>query len=105
MTVRRNPAAEIVASGPQPLVLAGEKLELLSLKVDGAEVPLNAVTVTEEQLIVPQVPEGDGDFIVETEVGIGRAPAAFWATALSPCQYQRLVLLAYTPPWSIHITI
>ncbi len=53
LTVRRNPDAP---PGPQPLVLHGEQLRLVSIRVDGEPLPDSAYEVDPETLTVREVP-------------------------------------------------
>ena len=43
--------------GPRPLVLDGQQLELLELRLDGLELPADRYTVDTDHLTVPAVPE------------------------------------------------
>jgi aminopeptidase N len=51
-----------------PLVLDGEELKLLSVKVDGKELMGNAYTVTQEKLTIHDLPEGRCTLEVETDI-------------------------------------
>jgi aminopeptidase N len=64
LTGRRNEAAH---AGRRPLVLAGEQLELHALRLNGSDLVIGEFEVTEDSLIVPEVPER---FELETEVEI-----------------------------------
>ena len=50
-----------------PLVLDGEDLELLALRIDGQDLAPDAYVVDEEQLSIAEVPD---EFVLETEVRI-----------------------------------
>ena len=50
-----------------PLILHGEGLELLSLQLDGQEIPENRYTLTEKELIFSELPE---EFSLQTKVRI-----------------------------------
>jgi aminopeptidase N len=60
LAVRRNPAA---SPGSAPLVLDGDELELVSVKVDGTLLRANQYGVNPERLTIPHVPEA---FSLET---------------------------------------
>ena len=64
LSVRRNPA---VAGDPAPLVLQGEELETLWVKLDGVEIEPPRYHATPEELTVSRVPER---FELETAVAI-----------------------------------
>ena len=55
LAMRPNPAA---AGGGQPLMLDGEKLRLLRVAIDGAELPADAYEVSEKSLVIPNPPAG-----------------------------------------------
>jgi aminopeptidase N len=63
LMMRRNPKA-----GEAPLVLDGEKLELLGLKISGRELEAREFMVTEENLTIPKAPHGE--FTVELSTRI-----------------------------------
>lgn len=54
MAVIQNSNAGDVA---QPLILNGERLELISVKVDGVEIPPSGYTLNDHQLTLPKVPK------------------------------------------------
>ena len=62
LAMRRNPAA---AEGP--LVLDGEQLETLAVRLDGVSLPLDRVLTDDHSLTLDRVPES---FVLETEVRI-----------------------------------
>lgn len=64
LNVTRNPLAKNPAA---PLVLDGEALTLNSISIDGKRLAADQFTVTDQHLVIPQVPEA---FILETEVVI-----------------------------------
>jgi aminopeptidase N len=64
LAVRRNPAA---GPGRPPLVLDGQELELLEIRLDGEPLGTNRYEVGEERLSVAQPPER---FVLETRVRI-----------------------------------
>ena len=64
LEMRRNPAA---APGARPLVLDGEEVELLEVKLDGRALPPAAWRREAETLVIPDVPER---FVLETRVRI-----------------------------------
>jgi len=57
LEVRRNPAADGGETGAPPLVLDGEELELLEVRLDGQALGGNRYEVDEERLVVHEVPE------------------------------------------------
>ncbi|WP_305045605.1 aminopeptidase N [Geoalkalibacter sp.] len=61
LELRRNPAS---ADPEQPLILDGNSLQLLRLRVDGRDLGEDEYYRDEERLVVPQVPER---FVVEVE--------------------------------------
>ncbi|MBW2698679.1 MAG: aminopeptidase N [Deltaproteobacteria bacterium] len=64
LALHRDPA---LAGDPSPLVLVGEELELLELRVDGDDVPKSRYHTTSDQLILEGLPER---FELETLVRI-----------------------------------
>jgi aminopeptidase N len=61
LTLRPNPHAAAAA----PLVLDGDALELVSVKLDGKALPADAFTATPDNLTIPQPPQGS--FMLELE--------------------------------------
>jgi aminopeptidase N len=64
LAVRRNPAA---GEGARPLVLDGQELELLDLKLDGEPLGSNRYRIDDDRLVVHGVPEA---FTLESTVRI-----------------------------------
>ena len=61
LALRPNPQADAAA----PLMLDGDGLELVSLKLDGKALPADAFTATPDSLTIPQPPQRD--FVLEIE--------------------------------------
>jgi len=64
LAIRRNPAA---SGRPEPLTLDGQRLELVSVALDGAALPPDAYTLTPDHLTLPDAPAA---FTLETVVRI-----------------------------------
>jgi aminopeptidase N len=62
--VRPNPEAV----SPAPLALDGDGLTLVSLKVDGAELPADHYVATPDKLTIPQPPQGPFRLEIETRI-------------------------------------
>jgi aminopeptidase N len=63
LALRPNPQAPAA-----PVVFDGDGLALISLKIDGAEVPAAAFSATPERLTIPQAPNGPFTLEIETKV-------------------------------------
>ncbi len=61
LALRPNPQAEAAA----PLMLDGDGIELVSLKLDGKDLPSDAFTATPDGLTIPQPPQRE--FVLEIE--------------------------------------
>jgi aminopeptidase N len=51
-----------------PLILEGDELSLLSLKLDGKELPADSFVVTSDRLTIPQPPNGPFSLEIETVI-------------------------------------
>jgi aminopeptidase N len=63
LALRPNPQAPAT-----PVVLDGDGLSLISLKIDGEAVPANAFSATSDRLTIPQPPNGPFTLEIETNV-------------------------------------
>ena len=64
-TLALKPNPEAAAA---PLVLDGDGLRLMSLKLDGATLPADSYVATSDSLTIPQVPNGPFTLVIETLV-------------------------------------
>jgi aminopeptidase N len=63
LALRPNPQAPAA-----PVILDGDGLSLISLKIDGEALPANAFSATPERLTIPQPPNGPFTLEIETKV-------------------------------------
>ncbi|MGD9844139.1 MAG: aminopeptidase N [Variibacter sp.] len=100
-TLALKPNAES-GGGPAPLVLDGDGLKLVGLKVNGASLPAEAYTATPDGLTIPQPPAGPFRLEIETEIdptantqlmGLYRSGAAY----CTQCEAQGFRRITYFP--------